>query len=434
MNQEQNDQLTRVGRGTPMGELLRRYWMPIAGASEFDKRATKPVRLLGEDLVLYKDLSGNFGLMGRHCPHRRADLTLGIVEKCGLRCSYHGWMYDDTGQCVEQPFEDVAHAERNAKASIRNTAYPVRVHAGLVWAYLGPQPVPCLPDWEPFSRPNVYTQIVISPIECNWFQCQENSIDPVHFEWNHENWGKRLRQGEDVEYGPRHTKLGFNEFEYGFVYKRVREGGDENHPFWTTGRVALWPNGFFVGDHFEWRVPIDDENTLSVVWRATHVPTDREPYVQRSIPTWYGPVKDANGEYIVSHVLNQDFVAWVGQGRIADRTKERLAFSDRGIVMVRKRFFDDFKRIEQGEDPKAVIRDPAKNVAIELPMSHRDTTLAGYTTAEIMADPRRRPHLTSFYLQAGQPEEIRREMSEALGVEYGEFQGFTTTNFATRSS
>src|ERR1700722_20014455 len=98
--------LTETVAGTPMGQLLRRYWWPIAGESEFAQNATKPVRLLGEDLVLYKDLSGTFGLLDRHCRHRRADLTYGYVESCGLRCNYHGWRYDETGACVEQPYDD----------------------------------------------------------------------------------------------------------------------------------------------------------------------------------------------------------------------------------------------------------------------------------------------------------------------------------------
>jgi nitrite reductase/ring-hydroxylating ferredoxin subunit len=108
--QEQNELLTRVGPGTPMGNLLRRYWMPIAGESEFDQRSTKAIRLMGEDLVLYKDLSGTYGLVDRHCPHRRADLSYGFVEDCGIRCNYHGWRFDETGRCIEQPFEDTSLA------------------------------------------------------------------------------------------------------------------------------------------------------------------------------------------------------------------------------------------------------------------------------------------------------------------------------------
>lgn len=423
LTKEQNELLTRVGPGSRMGDYLRRYWMPIAGVSELDDKPTRPVKIFGEDLVLYKDLSGNFGLVERQCPHRRADLAFGIVEKCGLRCSYHGWAFDATGQCVAQPFEDTTAPERNSKASIKIKSYPVKTLGGLVWTYMGPQPAPCLPDWEAFSRPNVFTQIIISEIPCNWLQCQENSIDPVHFEWNHEYWDNRLRQGASAEPGPRHIKLDFDEFEYGFVYKRIREGGSDSHPFWTIGRVALWPVGFFLGDHFEFRVPIDDENTLSIAWRLTHVPREREPFVQASIPTWHGPIKDRNGEWISSHVLNQDFIAWVGQGPVMDRTKERLGASDRGIVMMRRRFLADIEAVENGADPKGLIRDPEANVRVVLPMANHDTTLKGFTTAEIMADPRRKSFLTSFYLQAGQPDVVKRQMSEALGVEYGDFQG-----------
>lgn len=426
LTEEQNRLLTQVGPGTPMGELLRRYWMPIAGVSEFDERTTKPVRLLGEDLVLYKDLSGNFGLLERHCPHRRADLVHGIAEPHGLRCNYHGWCFDAQGACVHQPFEDTAFPERNIKANIATTAYPVQIKAGLVWAYLGPQPAPLVPDWELFSRPNGFVQIVLAEVPCNWFQCQENSIDPVHFEWMHENWGNRLRHGAQASYGPTHLKLAFEEFEYGLVYKRVREDTDENHPFWTIGRTALWPNCFFLGEHFEWRVPMDDENTLSVMWKFTHVPKDREPYVQTSIPTWTGPVKDAAGNWITSHVMNQDFLAWVGQGRIADRTRERLGASDQGIVMMRRRFFEELARLGEGGDPKGVMRDPARNVRVPLPMAGRDTTLQGHTIAQIMADPRKRVRLTTYMFQAGQPEHVKRQFAEAMGIaEMQEFDGLT---------
>jgi 5,5'-dehydrodivanillate O-demethylase len=423
LTEEKNQLLTRVGPGTPMGSLLRRYWMPIAGVSEFESCHTKAIRLMGEDLVLYKDLSGNFGLIDRHCPHRRADMSFGMAEPNGLRCSYHGWAFNATGQCVEQPFQDTVFPDRDFKCAIQTLAYPVEIKAGLVWAYMGPLPAPCLPDWEPFSRPNGFTQIVISAIPCNWFQCQENSIDPVHFEWMHENWGKRLRDENDSSYAPKHLKLDFEEFEYGFVYKRVREGGDEDHPFWTIGRVALWPNCFFLGDHFEWRVPIDDENTLSVTWKITHLPIDREPYVQQSIPTWIGPIKDANGAWITSHVMNQDFVAWVGQGRIADRTKEKLGVTDRGIVMMRRRFFEELELVAAGQDPKAIIRDPEKNKVVQLPIANNDTTLRGLSTQDILNDSRRRVRLTSYILQAGQPESVRREMSQVMGIEVGEFEG-----------
>src|SRR5262249_42773728 len=142
LSEEQNRALTEVGRGTRMGELLRRYWMPIAAVSEFTEQAVKPVRLMGEDLVLYRDKSGTYGLLDRHCAHRRADLCYGWTEEGGLRCHYHGWMWDHTGRCVQQPFEEVAHPEARFKDRVRITAYPVEPKAGLLWAYLGPAPAP----------------------------------------------------------------------------------------------------------------------------------------------------------------------------------------------------------------------------------------------------------------------------------------------------
>ena len=195
---------------------------------------------------------------------------------------------------------------------------------------------------------------------------------------------------------------------------------------WTVGRVCLWPNGFFLGEHFEWRVPIDDENTLSITWKYTRVPVEREPYVQRSIPTWQGPLLDAAGKWIDTHVMNQDFLAWVGQGRIADRTKERLAASDRGIVAIRRRFFAELEAIERGEEPKGLIRDPARNRRVPLPMMDRDVVLHAYAIDEILANPRLKTMYTSYIFQAGQPESVRNDFSAAMGIQVEEFMGIVT--------
>ena len=258
---------------------------------------------------------------------------------------------DESGRCIEQPYDDTVNPRSRAKERCTTKAYPVKECAGLLWAYLGPQPVPELPVWEPFTWENGFREVVLSDVPCNWFQCQENSCDPVHFEWMHDNWSLRLA-GKTGPYASKHLKLKFEEFDYGFLYKRVREDFDERNPYWTVGRVALWPNGFYLGNHFEWRVPVDDENTLSVAWFFMRVPKGREPYVQERVPTWVSPIKDETGRWISSHVVNQDILAWVGQGRIADRTKENLGASDMGIAMIRKRLFDDLDAIAQGDDPK----------------------------------------------------------------------------------
>ncbi len=418
LSEERNRILTQTGAGTPMGELMRRYWQPVAAVSELDEKPIKPVRLMGEDLTLFKDLSGHYGLVDRHCPHRRASLVNGFVEECGIRCSYHGWLFAPDGACVEQPFEDVAAPEAKFRERISVKAYRVQAHGGLLWAYLGPDPAPLVPDWEPFGWKNGFVQIVFAELPCNWFQCQENSIDPVHFEWQHSNWSLRLA-GKTGPYVPKHTQLGFDEFEHGMIYRRVREDTDEANDLWTVGRVCLWPNALFTGSHFEWRVPIDDETTLSVTWMYARVPKDREPYVQASIPSWYGPVKDADGNWINSHVMNQDFIAWAGQGAIADRTKEHLGRSDRGIVMMRKRFLDDIEAMRDGNDPKAVFRDPERNRNVKLPVVGRELLHDGLTLEQIAANPARASVVTprSYVFQFGQPEAVRRAMQDALGRE-----------------
>ena len=399
-----------------MGGLLRRYWMPIAAVSEFDSKSIKPVRLLGENLTLYKDLSGTYGLVDRHCPHRRADLYYGMVEETGIRCNYHGWLMDEAGRCIEQPYDDTVNPRSRAKERCGTKAYPVKECAGLLWTYMGPQPAPELPVWEPFTWENGFREVVLSDVPCNWFQCQENSCDPVHFEWMHDNWKLRL-EGRPGPYAPAHLKLGFDEFEHGFVYKRVREGADESDPLWTVGRVCLWPNGFFLGEHFEWRVPIDDENMLSVTWSFIRVPREAEPYEQKKIPAWTSPIRDASGRWITSHVVNQDIIAWVGQGRIADRTKENLGASDRGISMLRKQLFKDIDAVAGGNDPKGLIRDPARNVRVALPNIGRKLYTEGMTLAEYREHPFWKNLLNDFRWHYGQPEEVRREFRKAMGLD-----------------
>jgi 5,5'-dehydrodivanillate O-demethylase oxygenase subunit len=406
---EQNQLLTQTGAGTPMGDLLRRYWWPIAGVSELAEMPTKPVRLMGEDLALYRDRSGNYGLLDRHCPHRRADLTYGFVEECGLRCSYHGWHFDAQGRCLEQPYDDIANAEANLKSQVRVKAYPVEECGGLLWAYLGPAPAPCLPRWEFFFWPNGFRQIVLSELPCNWLQCQENSIDPVHTEWQHRQW--EIRNLGKSGAAPKHLKVGFEEFDYGFTYKRVTEGGSEADPLWTIGRVCLWPYALFTGTHVEFRVPVDDTNTLSVGWFYARVPAANQPYEQNAIPTWRGPVKnEKTGRFLSSHIMNQDFIAWIGQGAIAERDKEFLSASDLGITMIRRRFLKDLETIAAGGDPKAVIRDPEVARYVTLPVADREGNLDGQGRR---VAPGRAP---SFPFQAGMPDAVKREFDRAMGI------------------
>ncbi|NUX54050.1 MULTISPECIES: aromatic ring-hydroxylating dioxygenase subunit alpha [Paraburkholderia] len=418
LSKEKNELLIATSKGTPMGEFLRRYWHPIAGVSEFDTSLIKPMRLFGEDLVLYRDLSGNYGLLDRHCVHRRASLQFGYVEDKGIRCAYHGWKFEADGKCSERPYEDTAVPDATTRAGLKITSYPVRVAGGMLWTYMGPiETMPELPVWEPFNWQNGFCQIVTSVINCNWLQCQENSIDPIHFEWQHSNYSVRRMGGTKEKYVPRHTALDFTEFEFGYQYKRQRTDTNAEHPLWTTGRVCLYPNGFFLGEHFEWRVPVDDGHTLSISWFYLPVPAEARPYVQDQIPTWESPVMDANGKYHDSHILNQDFMAWVGQGTIADRTKEVLGSSDKGVVMLRRRFEADLQAIAEGRDPKGLIRDPEQAKNVSLPVAFPDEQLKAVPREQWMQNENFIRHLTNFVFSIGQPPEVLRQLKDAIGVE-----------------
>jgi 5,5'-dehydrodivanillate O-demethylase len=404
LTREENELLTRVGPGTPMGNLLRRYWHPIAPAAELDDHPTKEVRLLGEDLVLFRDRRGRYGLLARHCAHRRANLAYGIPEDEGLRCMYHGWRYDATGQCVEQPFEDTVRPDSQFKQKVKIDGYPVQSARGLLWAYLGPEPAPLLPEWEAFAWSDGYVDICISHLPCNWLQCQENSIDPVHTEWLHSYWASH--QNFESGFGPplRHLKVGFTPFDYGIIYRRVVEGSTEEDEDWATGRVCLFPNALFVGHtlscHFEWRVPMDDENTMSVAWFINRVAPGYDPPKQEKIPYWYGPIYNEQGRFLTGYTLNQDIVAWVGQGRTMDRTKERLGESDRGIIMMRRLLQEQVEVVQRGGDPIGVFRDPERNKAVKLPLHRFGGTKALNPEA----------YLKFISFQAGEPPEVVEEL------------------------
>ena len=421
LSTEENVRLTQTAAGTPMGELLRRYWHPIAAATEFDDKSTKRVRLLSEDLVLYKDRSGTFGLMSLHCPHRRADLSYGFVEETGLRCSYHGWAFDEKGDCISAPFEDTT-GNGKFHEQIKQPAYPVEVKAGMIFAYMGPLPAPLCPHWEVFDYEDGFAQIVLAPLDCNWLQAAENNIDPVHFEWLHNNWSA-VQTGKTGPYAPTHLKIDFEIWDHGFGYKRILEGSTEQDPGWIQPRLAIMPNVFVPGGtHFEYRTPIDDTHTLSFVWAWTPVPVEQQPYVQERIPHWNATITDPmTGRWISSHVINQDTIAWIGQGSLTDRENEHLGRSDVGVVMFRNQLLADLDAVERGEDPKGVIRDPAKNSPVRWPNERSERLKHAPTKAEWLEQRARfsnglRAPNDYFQFYAGQPDEVRKAFEEAMGI------------------
>jgi 5,5'-dehydrodivanillate O-demethylase len=362
---EQNERLTQVGPGTPMGNLLRRYWQPVGVALELDVDPVRSVRIFGEDLTLYRSSCGEYGLITDRCAHRCMSMAFGIPDDKGLRCAYHGWVYDATGACVEQPFEDRTHPEVNYKNRIMVTAYPVQELGGLLFAYFGPQPAPLLPRWDLLVRDDLDAAIEIHPLPCSWLQCMDNSVDPVHFEFLHAVLGnytlKRLGRPPGTA-EKKHLKIDFDPFRFGIIKRRLVEGEDETSDEWAIGHPLLFPNILAVGEEgnacLQFRVPIDDEHTFHVAYRTKKRQSGAAPLpitVKRS------EIFDAQGRLVPDTIPKQDMAGWVGQGVISDRTREHLTASDKGVILYRKMLVDNMERVARGEEPMALIWDRSEN-------------------------------------------------------------------------
>jgi 5,5'-dehydrodivanillate O-demethylase len=356
---EENEMLTRVGPGTPAGELLRRYWHPVAIAAEFpENNPVKFVRILGEDLVLFRTRNGEAGLLEDHCSHRGASLSYGSVDERGIACAYHGWRYDIHGNCLEVPGEP----DRAFCRTVKHKAYPVKKLAGLYWAYFGPQPAPAIPKYDVWARTDGWHWLRALPqLDCNWLQAMENSVDTAHLHILHQ---ELVTDGFKVESTTRGTidnlaKFEVEEFDHGLLKRRVfKDGKVEEHPL-------LFPTVLRQANRTQIRVPIDDTHTWIVY--VHFVPDSAEPRANKDdVPVSYRkPYKNPPGarhpfaKFRLNEVDAQDFMAWETQGPILDRTRERLAGSDRGVVMYREMLRREIQKVERGLDPMNVFRDPS---------------------------------------------------------------------------
>ena len=392
----QNELITQTGPGTPMGEVFRRYWQPVALSDEIAKPGGKPlqVRVLSEDLVLFRDNYGRPGLLGLHCSHRLTSLAYGRVEDGGIRCSFHGWLYDIGGRCLQQPGEP---EESSFKDKIRHPAYPCRELGGLVFAYMGPSDKqPPLPPFECLVRGDGSRTADYYPINSNYLQNVEGALDPVHSTYLHmARWSevkdKVLKQPQLV--------VSLEETDYG-VWRRAWRHPDALRAGTTQNPETIYSYGhFFMPDGFmairrqamrddrdkittqkiqSWYVPIDDEHCRRYLVSFTNlsltdgVPIDyskpKEAYVAPGPENDYG--RDYEGVDTISGIpfvgpkirtgdsggrgglLFQDTMVNETQGAIADRTLEHLGVGDRVLIMVRKQLQRAVDDVGNGRDPQ----------------------------------------------------------------------------------
>lgn len=365
-----DEELTRVGRTTPCGEYLRRFWQPVALSSEL-KDLPLAVRILGENLVLFRDGSGRIGLLDRHCPHRGTSLEFGKIQDRGIRCCYHGWQFDVDGRILDTPGEP---ANSPIKDRHCHGAYPTHEYEGIVFAYLGPpEAKPAFPIYDLFVRPGkrLVPAKVHSP--CNWLQIRENEMDPVHITFLH----TRLFGVQFVEVFGALPTMEWLETPVGMMYVTVRRWKD--HLYLRSNDMIL-PNiarvagledgeGETVFDRrsgtTNWVVPVDDTNSLTIGWdeHEENLPDPaRDGYLDRRVRSgqpYMGPFDvGQTGEptYEQRQRAPGDWDAWVSQGGITRHGWENLGLTDRGISMYRKLLRRGIRAVKRGEEPQGLVR------------------------------------------------------------------------------
>ena len=330
----EDEELTRVGPGTPCGEYLRRFWQPIVLARELGELPRR-IRILGEDLVVFRDKRGAIGLLELHCPHRGASLEFGLIGDMGIRCCYHGWLFDVDGTILETPGEP---ADSTLKDRLFHGAYPVHEHGGLVFAYMGPPDSrPPFPILDTFQLQG-YKLFARAPTvwECNWLQVKENSMDPAHLAFLHTLPGSEGFTADLKELG----EWDWMETPVGMVYIDTRREGDR---VWVRVADFILPNIHQFPPNADplaqrnsinrplattWAVPLDDTHTMQIGYY--HMPAGRE--LRRGA----GFGQDGSRSYEERQRVPGDYDAQVSiHGGVARHGLEHLATTDRGITMMR---------------------------------------------------------------------------------------------------
>ena len=382
LSREDNELFTKVGPGTPMGEMLRRYWHPV-GCSE--KVTSKPqrIKVLGEELVLYRGDSGAPALMQLRCAHRSLALDYGRVEGDNLRCPYHGWLYDKAGKCLAQPAEPEGST---FKEKIQMRAYQVQEFSGLVFAYMGPQPAPLLPLYDVLRMEDGAKAIQVRNFNANWFNHVENIVDVSHLAWLHGH--------SFPAYGARKVAYHWDRQPYGADNVMMIDGftEDEAHiscyAFPTINRFIVPPvtEGGALVRSLLYRVPIDDESAL--LYFVRFIPADKRSFTVSVRHDKLGEYKHSDADWWGLDQSEQDRMAIEQQGTVADRPNEQLGVSDGGIILMRKMMRESLAAIAEGKDPLCVVRDPAlqaiefRQQASLMEQRRPDITYAGGFTKE----------------------------------------------------
>jgi len=383
-SREENERLTRVGPATAMGNVMRRYWLPALLTEEIPAPDGPPVRvrLLGEDLVAFRDSKGRLGLLAEHCSHRGTSLFYGRNENCGLTCIYHGWRYDVEGHVLQTPAEPGAS---DFKQKLRHKAYPCQEHAGVVFAYLGPpEKTPLFPAYECLSLPAPNRHVIKSYLECNYLQGLEGDFDSSHTTFLHcNNLADLSRLNRDGA-----PRLEAEESRYGMRAISIRHISEEQKyvrvsPFiMPTFSIVPGPAtaNFAATDQraFRFWVPIDDTRTWLYILTMRDIPfSEQETALGRSwVDSDYRRLRNAGNDYMQDRQLQktliysgiqcvipaeQDACATESMGPIYDRAKEHLGYSDKTIIALRKLLLQAVKISEEGKDPPHIINDPSMN-------------------------------------------------------------------------
>jgi hypothetical protein len=392
LSAQQNDLITLTGADQPAGALMRRYWQPAALLDELTgNRPVKPVRLLGEDLVIFKDEQGRYGLIGRRCPHRGTDLAYGRLEDGGLRCAFHGWLFDVNGKCLETPAEP---PDSKLCANVRQKSYPVVEKSGILFAYMGPGEPPAFPDFDCFIAPSSHTFAFKGMIDCNWLQSLEVGIDPVHTSFLHRffededpqaGYGKMFRDNTKDADVPmtqimrEHTRprIEVEETDFGFRLVTLRQISDKNTHVRVTNLV--FPNAFMIPMSREmtisqWHVPVDDtRHYWYAIFTSFGAPVDKDEMRRQRLALYqlpdYIPNKNKSNDYgFDPHEQEHDTFTGMGadinvhdqwacesMGAIQDRTAEHLGTSDKAITAYRKLLRQAIEQTEKGENPVMVL-------------------------------------------------------------------------------